>query len=1044
MAKNNIENLVHVKNADGDKDTTAVVLIQNKIDYTPKVSVIIPVYNVEKYLRQCLDSVIGQTLKEIEIICVDDGSTDNSLEILKEYAARDNRITVLSQQNLHAGVARNAGLAVARGEYLHFLDSDDWVEEDIYANVMSDISKNDIDVYLLNFNDYDNVTHEINLRTPYTEYKKLFRFEEDASVLKRPVVPWNKIYKRSFVEDNKLKFDATLVANDRTFYFKVMFANPLIQKTSFDKAFINYRINNVNSLVGEKRLNNFENHFTSFERSVEVCLKTWPDQVNIIIDLFMLDCIYFYNKANDRQKDLLLDTLYDYFTKEDFLKKYNLTGYSWYDFYKFALRKKRIIPVVFATNDLYAKFVPVTMYSIMKNADKSDTYRFYVFHSGLTDESKKQITCIYNVLAGDYRIEFVNVKEKIDDSIYARGRFSIEMWYRIFIPEILDQYEKVLYLDCDMIVCKNLAELYNTDIEDCYLGACRNYVTNRYNRLVALGIEPDSYFNSGMLLFNNKKWNKLKLREKCFEKASQHPGLECPDQDILNIVCKDNVKFIDVKWNLLWQFLCIPDLKLSGNDLLEYKKAQKDLCIVHYTTAIKPWKNIGYKYANLWWKSAIPTGLFSYEEAKRLQKSTGRSSVKPYVLFPYYLLASLWIGGVKIPLLKFVKHMKKVIYSHSTRGRIEKLKRNIFEYIENTAKNTNGNIAAIKEKIDIVKNEFDKIKETVEDTIEKNAGVTNDLIAVNRQLLEAVGVFYTFDKQTNWAKSHHMTEIASVPDFEQRFMNLIKNMPLESVETVITIIRRLQIIKDGKHHDLFTTEEKNALARVKQFENSVLKLADDKFVCGNYYLPINHFEPSVFLYKHGLDKLGDLESLKDKAILDIGGFVGDSALVLSPLTRDKVYSFEGFGKNYDYLIKSIEMNNLRNVVPVKCVVGDKDGEVEMWYQGGGTSIDRDMAKGATVSEKVKMIKIDDYVREHNIKVGLIKVDIEGAEQAFLRGAKETISEQKPTLLISIYHNVDDFLDIKPMIESWNLGYKFKIFKPTIGSVSAETLLICEQ
>ena len=89
-------------------------MVQNKIDYTPKVSVIIPVYNVEPYLRQCLNSVINQTLKEIEIICVDDGSTDASLEILKEYAAKDKRITVLKQQNLHAGVARNAGLAVAR------------------------------------------------------------------------------------------------------------------------------------------------------------------------------------------------------------------------------------------------------------------------------------------------------------------------------------------------------------------------------------------------------------------------------------------------------------------------------------------------------------------------------------------------------------------------------------------------------------------------------------------------------------------------------------------------------------------------------------------------------------------------------------------------------------------------------------------------------------------------------------------------------------------------------------------------------------------
>ena len=134
-SKTAFKKIITVKNADGDPDTTAEILIQNKIKYTPKVSVIIPVYNVEKYLRECLDSLVNQTLKEIEIICVDDGSTDSSLDILKEYASKDNRITVIKQQNLHAGVARNAGLSVARGEYVHFLDSDDWVSVDNYSKL---------------------------------------------------------------------------------------------------------------------------------------------------------------------------------------------------------------------------------------------------------------------------------------------------------------------------------------------------------------------------------------------------------------------------------------------------------------------------------------------------------------------------------------------------------------------------------------------------------------------------------------------------------------------------------------------------------------------------------------------------------------------------------------------------------------------------------------------------------------------------------------------------------------------------------------------
>jgi glycosyltransferase involved in cell wall biosynthesis len=93
----------------------------------PKVSVIIPVYNTEKYLRQCLDSVVNQTLKDIEIICINDGSTDKSLTILRDYASKDNRIVVINNTNEGAGASRNKGLEISNGTYLVFWDSDDFL-----------------------------------------------------------------------------------------------------------------------------------------------------------------------------------------------------------------------------------------------------------------------------------------------------------------------------------------------------------------------------------------------------------------------------------------------------------------------------------------------------------------------------------------------------------------------------------------------------------------------------------------------------------------------------------------------------------------------------------------------------------------------------------------------------------------------------------------------------------------------------------------------------------------------------------------------------
>ena len=100
-----------------------------------KISVIIPVYNSEKFLKKCLDSIINQTLNDIEIICIDDGSTDKSLRILNNFADKDNRITIINQKNSGPSAARNKGIENAKGEYIGFVDSDDWIDLDFYEKL---------------------------------------------------------------------------------------------------------------------------------------------------------------------------------------------------------------------------------------------------------------------------------------------------------------------------------------------------------------------------------------------------------------------------------------------------------------------------------------------------------------------------------------------------------------------------------------------------------------------------------------------------------------------------------------------------------------------------------------------------------------------------------------------------------------------------------------------------------------------------------------------------------------------------------------------
>lgn len=140
------------------------------------------------------------------------------------------------------------------------------------------------------------------------------------------------------------------------------------------------------------------------------------------------------------------------------------------------------------------------------------------------------------------------------------------------------------------------------------------------------------------------------------------------------------------------------------------------------------------------------------------------------------------------------------------------------------------------------------------------------------------------------------------------------------------------------------------------------------------------------------------------------------------------------------MLKTIELNNATNIVPINKGLGSSD---ETLYLSSDTSASRIVDETDHNSEKIQITTLDNFVADNQLQVGLIKVDIEGFEQEFLKGASNTIKQQKPALLISIYHNFDDFFYIKPLIESWQLGYKFRIYAPTLDPLFLETLLIAE-
>lgn len=172
-------------------------------------SIVLPIYNVEKYLNQCLDSVVNQTLKNIEIICVNDGSTDNGLQILERYAALDSRIKIINKENAGLGAARNTGLDACHGEYVWFVDSDDFIDESACEKIYECAKKNESDIVLIDVGLYWTMVDPILDFLDTAKYRKMAEFGSftvaDAPWIQLTHSVWSRIYRRDFLNDNKLR-----------------------------------------------------------------------------------------------------------------------------------------------------------------------------------------------------------------------------------------------------------------------------------------------------------------------------------------------------------------------------------------------------------------------------------------------------------------------------------------------------------------------------------------------------------------------------------------------------------------------------------------------------------------------------------------------------------------------------------------------------------------------------------------------------------------------------------------------------------------------
>ena len=227
----------------------------------PKVSVIVPVYNVEEYLERCLDSLVNQTLKDIEIIIVNDGSTDGSKEIIQKYLNKYKNIVYLEKENGGLSSARNYGIPYAKGEYIGFVDSDDYVELTMYEKMYNKAIEEKSDMVECDFIwEYPNKKRE--------DIGKMYSSKKEAIVEAR-VVAWNKIIKKDIIEKTKITFPEGLRYEDIEFFYKIV---PYLDKISFVKETLVHYIQRESSIAN-----------TQNERTGEI-FKIWENVLNYYIE----------------------------------------------------------------------------------------------------------------------------------------------------------------------------------------------------------------------------------------------------------------------------------------------------------------------------------------------------------------------------------------------------------------------------------------------------------------------------------------------------------------------------------------------------------------------------------------------------------------------------------------------------------------------------------------------------------------------------------------------------------------------------------------
>ena len=536
---------------------------------TEKVSVIIPVYNVEKYLRQCLDSILQQTYQNLEILIINDGSTDGSDAICREYLEKDERITYHIKENSGVFDTRMIGLQEASGAYVTFVDSDDWIEKTYIEELYDKLITYHADIAAANyylFNDAESLFYFFmgeqdyyeRLYTPVQLIDGLYetKFNKSFALLSA----WGKLYKRSLFDE--LRFSKDRIGEDRFLSLKAFLSSERV--VYLNKGLYAYR----------ERTGSLSHTWTEEWIPALVCAmeeklallanQGYPLEKTInLYQMVLKACL-----ANSRFHGLENSEVYRQITEKYqalSLKPQPHCG------------EKRAI--VLAANYPYLDQVLATMKSVLYH---HRNIRFYLING---DFPQEWFTGMNRHLVR-FDSDIVNCRVTSSQIQQYKTDISYTVFLRYFISDFVKE-ERVIYMDCDMVVTGPLDDLFTMDLKGYPVAAVRDYGGRVfYHREI---------FNAGFLVIDNAYWRQEQMSRHLIEMTNEwHDKVDQADQSILNMVFENNWYELPFDFNHVVLHSHFTDYQLPEGQ--EYPK------VIHYLSHRKPWFPLAAQtYRDVWW-----------------------------------------------------------------------------------------------------------------------------------------------------------------------------------------------------------------------------------------------------------------------------------------------------------------------------------------------------------------------------------------------------------------------------------------------------------